>query len=125
VADSPIDLVCDFCAAWSRLDVEELMGYFTEDATYHNMPGPPARGVDAIRRTIDGFVRGWDQTDWEIVSIAASDNTVLVERMDRTDAGAKHVELPVVGVFEIEDGKIRAWRDYFDLATYARAMSQT
>jgi limonene-1,2-epoxide hydrolase len=43
--------------------------------------------------------------------------------VDRTDAGGKHIDLPLVGVFEIQDGKIRAWRDYFDLATYTRAMS--
>ena len=121
--NSPIEVVREFCAAWSRLNVEDLMGYFSADAIYHNMPGPPARGVAAVRRTIEGFLRGWDKTSWEIVRIAADGNTVLAERVDRTDAGEKHVDLPVVGVFEIEDGKIRAWRDYFDLATYTRAMS--
>ena len=121
--NSPIEVVRDFCAAWSRLNVEELIGYFSEDAVYHNMPGPASRGVTAVRRTIEGFLRGWDKTRWEIVSIAASGSTVLVERVDRTNAGEKHVDLPVVGVFEIEDGKIRAWRDYFDLTTYTRAMS--
>lgn len=28
--------------------------------------------------------------------------------------------LPIVGVFEIRGGKISAWRDYFDLATWQR-----
>jgi len=120
---SPIEIVRDFCDAWTRLDIEELMGYFSDDAVYHNMPGPPAEGRTAVQGTIERFLRGWDKTSWEIVRIAASGNAVLAERMDRTDAGEKHVDLPVVGVFEIEDGKIRAWRDYFDLATYTRAMS--
>ena len=120
---SPIEIVRDFCDAWTRLDIEELMGYFSDDAVYHNMPGPPAEGRTAVRGTIERFLRGWDKTIWEIVRIASSGNTVLAERVDRTDAGEKHVDLPVVGVFEIEDGKIRAWRDYFDLATYTRAMS--
>lgn len=120
---SPIDVVREFCVAWSRMNVEELMGYFSEDAVYHNMPGQPARGAAAVRRTIEGFLGGWNKTAWEIVSIAANGNTVLAERVDRTDAGGRHVDLPVVGVFEIEDGKIHAWRDYFDLASYTRAMS--
>ncbi len=32
----------------------------------------------------------------------------------------KKVELPVAGVFEVKDGKITAWRDYFDMQTWAR-----
>lgn len=123
MAASPIDTVRNFCAAWSRLDIDELMAYFTDDAVYHNMPGPPANGREAVRRTIESFLKGWQTTDWEVVNVAAAGNVVLAERVDRTDAGGKHVDLPVVGVFEVEDGKIRAWRDYFDLATYTRAMS--
>jgi len=47
---------------------------------------------------------------------------VIAERVDRTKAGHKAVDLPCTGVFELENGKIKVWRDYFDLATYARAM---
>jgi limonene-1,2-epoxide hydrolase len=35
----------------------------------------------------------------------------------------KDVAVPVMGTFEISDGKISAWRDYFDLATFASQMS--
>ena len=120
---APTDLVRVFIAAWSRLDIEELMAYFSDDAVYHNMPGPPAVGREAIRRSIEGFLRGWNATRWEVLNVAAADSVVFAERVDRIDAGGKHVELPVVGVFEVRDGKIAAWRDYFDLATYTRAMS--
>jgi limonene-1,2-epoxide hydrolase len=105
MAASPIDTVRNFCAAWSRLDVDELMAYFTDDAVYHNMPGPPAKGREAVRRTIESFLKGWQKTEWEIVNIAAAGNVVLAERVDRTDAGGKHVDLPVAGVFEVVDGR--------------------
>lgn len=119
---SPAEVVQDFCAAWSRLDIEELIAYFTDDAVYHNMPGPPVQGGAAVRRAIESFLRGWDRTEWQVVNIAANGNVVFAERLDRTDAGDRHVDLPVVGVFELEGDRIRAWRDYFDLATYTRAM---
>ncbi len=118
-----IQTVRDFCIAWSRLDLDELMRYFLDDAVYQNMPGPAARGESAIRKTIAAFLSGWDATEWEIANIAAEGHVVFVERIDRTTAGGKHVALPVVGVFRIEDGKIAEWRDYFDLSTYTRAMS--
>ena len=47
----------------------------------------------------------------------------LQERLDRTRSGDKSVELPCVGVFEIEAGKIKTWRDYFDFATYQRGLA--
>lgn len=120
---SPEQLVQDFCAAWSRLDLDELMEYFAPDAVYHNMPGPPLEGHDAVREGIGRFLSGWDETVWEVVNIAAAGNVVFAERVDRTQAGGRSVDLPVTGVFEVRDGLIAAWRDYFDLATYQRAMS--
>ena len=123
MARTPTQLVSDFCAAWSRLDLDELMAYFTADAVYHNMPGPSVEGHDAIRAAIQRFLGGWTATVWEIRNIASDGNIVIAERVDRTDARSGHVDLPVVGVFEIEGEKIRAWRDYFDLATYTRALS--
>jgi limonene-1,2-epoxide hydrolase len=57
-----------------------------------------------------------------IVSLAAAGDFVVAERIDRTRAGEKTVDLPCVGVFEMADGKIKAWRDYFDMATYTAAM---
>ncbi len=120
--DTPAEVVRAFCGAWPRLDIEELMGFFTDDAVYHNMPGPPASGRAAVRKTIESFLGGWQKTNWDLLNVATNGDVVFTERVDRIDAGGKHVDLPVVGVFEVAGGKIRAWRDYFDLGTYVRAM---
>jgi limonene-1,2-epoxide hydrolase len=47
----------------------------------------------------------------------------MVERVDHTRAGEKSVALPCLGVFEMQDGKIRVWRDHFDLGTYPRVLA--
>lgn len=116
------DIVRRFIAAWSRLNVDELVGFFTPDGTYHNMMAKPVSGHDALRRFIGGFLRGWTATDWEIVNIVAHGDLVIAERVDRTKLGEKQVDLPCCGVFELSGGKIKQWRDYFDLATYTRAV---
>lgn len=115
-------LIEDFCAAWSRLDPAELAAYFTEDGVYHNMPAAPVQGRAAIEQFIRGFTASWTQTDWEIRTLLEAGDVVIAERIDRTRAGEKRVDLPCTGVFEIRDGKIACWRDYFDLGTYTRAM---
>ena len=49
----------------------------------------------------------------------ANGGVVMNERTDHLEMGGKTIALPVVGVFEIVDGKIKAWRDYFDMAQFA------
>jgi limonene-1,2-epoxide hydrolase len=122
----PADLAATiraFCADWSKLDTDTMMAYFTDEPTYHNMPGPPAVGAAAVRGTIDRFLKTWQRTEWDVLNVAVSGDVVFAERVDRTDTNGKHVDLPCVGVFEMEGDKIRVWRDYFDLATYTRALS--
>ena len=116
-------LVKDFCDAWSRIDVEEIVSYFTEDAIYHNMPGPPIEGKAAIETILKGILAPTTWAEWEMLNIAETGDKVLTERVDRFDIAGKRVELPVAGVFEIEGGKIKAWRDYFDMATWTRQTS--
>jgi len=48
----------------------------------------------------------------------------MVERIDITIVNGKEITLPCLGVFEMQDGKIIEWRDYFDLATYTNALKK-
>jgi len=116
-------IIRDFVAAWSRLDADELTSYFTEDGVYHNMMLPPVQGHAALKPFIAGFLASWSSASWELVNLVASGDLVVAERVDRAVAGGKPVELPCCGVFELKDGKIAAWRDYFDMGTYAAALA--
>ncbi len=116
-------IVREFIAAWSRLDADELVAYFADDGTYFNMPTAPVTGHEDLRKFIGGFLEPWDKTDWEIVNLLVEGDIVIVERMDRTVVAGRHVDLPCVGVFEMENGKIKVWRDYFDLATFTNAVA--
>ena len=113
----------EFIAAWSRLDVDELVGYFTEDGVYHNIPTRPAAGTVELRKLIGSVVGAWDSAEWELLSLVAEGDLVVAERIDRATAGDKKIELPCLGIFEMRDGKIAVWRDYFDMSTYAKMMA--
>ena len=111
----PIEIVTNFCAAWSKLDLDDMMRYFSDDAVYHNMPVEPVQGRDDIRSTIATFTTGWDRVDFDIRNILAEGRLVMTERVDRFCSSERVVELPVMGVFEVDEGLITAWRDYFDI----------
>jgi limonene-1,2-epoxide hydrolase len=111
-------VVNEFCKTWETLNIDKVMEFFTDDAVYHNIPLKPAKGKAEIRKTIDGFMPGTTKNEFKILTTAAAGATVFNERVDSFIVNGNHVAVPVAGVFEISGGKIKAWRDYFDLATY-------
>jgi limonene-1,2-epoxide hydrolase len=117
-------VVTEFCNAWPRKNIEELLGFFTDDAVYHNIPFEPARGKEAIRATINTFLPMAKSLHFKVLKSASAGNVVFNERVDVFDlGGGKTISLPVAGVFEITGAKISAWRDYFDMAMYTKQMS--
>ncbi|MEY9929719.1 limonene-1,2-epoxide hydrolase [Catenulispora sp. GP43] len=125
--ESPIEVVRRFCAAWSdNTGAAELAAFFTEDATYHNIPLAPITGRQAIADSIASFIRpgppGIEQIEFNVVNIAADGPIVMTERVDVFRLSDKSFELPVMGTFEVVDGKIAAWRDYFDMNQFTSRM---
>ena len=118
-----IQIIEDFVAAFNAKDVDRIMSFFTDDAVYHNMPTGPVEGTEAVRKVIAGYVNAAASLDWEITASAQVGSTVLTERVDRFVFGGKDVVLPVMGAFDLRDGKIAAWRDYFDQATWSKQMA--
>ena len=128
MTQTPDEVVTEFCKKWASPDAAELAGYFTDDGVYHNVPMDPVQGPDAIKEFIAGFTAAFDGIDFQVhrqVSDGSdSSGVVMNERTDvmrRKDGG--EIALPVMGVFEIVDGKIAKWSDYFDMATVTKAFA--
>ncbi len=120
---SPAAVVTALCAEWRTGTPESIAEFFTDDAVYHNIPMDPFVGKPAILEFLRGFIGSFGGIDFDIHHQAVTGNVVLNERTDRFTIGDKHIELPVTGVFEVRDGRIAAWRDYFDMAPFT-AMQQ-
>jgi limonene-1,2-epoxide hydrolase len=60
--------------------------------------------------------------EFEVLAIAADGGTVLTERVDTFFLPDREIALPVMGTFEVADGRITAWRDYFDLNQFMSQM---
>lgn len=119
------DTIDHFIAAWSKKDVDLIMSFFTKDAVYANVPiDPPNVGQEMIRKTIESFVGMAEAIEFRVHHQGESPKgTVLNERTDRFKIGGRWVEAGVMGVFELEGDKIKAWRDYFDMAQFTKAMT--
>ena len=124
IDEQPIDVVRRFCAAWGSEEVDTIVAFFTDDAVYHNIPLAPVVGPEQIKATIEGFSGGVESIEFRLDAIAADGDTVLTERRDIFTFANGRIDLPVMGTFEIRDGRIAAWRDYFDMNQFMSQLPQ-
>lgn len=124
---TPDELVRTFINHIEAKNLDAACALMTDDCEYDNVPMSKVFGTEAVKQVLGPFTAGCSEIDWVIVrQSSAGDMTsgvVLNERIDRFKMGERWVELPLAGVFEVKNGKISLWRDYFDLATFQKAMA--
>jgi limonene-1,2-epoxide hydrolase len=74
-------------------------------------------GPQGIHEVLQNFVGRFD-VRFEIRAIGRAGDRAFAERVEHFTPKAgeegEAFSLPVLGVFELTDGKVSAWRDYFD-----------
>lgn len=108
--------------AWRNLDWDRVVETFAEDGTLQIVPLEPYTGRAAIRAHLDQIASGIEKLDFSIKHLNAIGHTVLFERFDEFVYKGRAASVPVVGVMEVSDGHVKAWREYMDLATMAKAI---
>ena len=126
---SPSDVVTRFLALWQEpggLD-RSVRDYFTATTVWENVGLARTTGQDEAialnHQLMDSFGLATIRVD--NLAVATTWAKVLTERIDHMvdAAGRTLFSAPVMGIFEIEHGKIAAWRDYFDSAGAAALMA--
>jgi limonene-1,2-epoxide hydrolase len=119
---TPKDTVDAFIAHWNSGNMEAMYALCAENVVWHNIPMEPVEGKPAMRAAVDGFMGNVAACDWQVHAIAADGNTVLTERTDGfTFKDGRRAAIRVMGTFELNtEGKIAAWRDYFDMGEFQR-----
>ncbi|HEX3454947.1 MAG TPA: limonene-1,2-epoxide hydrolase family protein, partial [Gaiellaceae bacterium] len=111
------EVVAELLDRFRKGDVDGMLELFADDAVYHNIPLDPAVGVAAIREVLGGFAGMMVDLTIDVTHQLAGGALVMQERIDAFTMGDTRVSVPVCGVFEVEDGHIRQWREYFDMNT--------
>jgi limonene-1,2-epoxide hydrolase len=111
------------CAASKEAMADAFRSYFTPDTIWENVGMMTTTGPEEALAIMDQFEAqlGCVTMVVDNLAIAAQGNKVLTERVDhllKAD-GSEAMAARVMGIFEVENGKITAWRDYFDTAGMA------
>src|SRR5688500_13341746 len=115
IPNDPNAFVTQFCEAWPRMDADELASYFTDDGVYHNIPMAPAVGRAAVHELLKVLGAMISAIRFDVHPQLPNADIVMNDRTDHITMGDRVIALPVVGVFEIDNGRVRAWRDYFGM----------
>lgn len=118
---SALDVVRAFLAAMEKKDYDRALSLVTADCEYDNLPMAKVHGPDAIRGVLEPFFAPTLENEFRVLRSAADGDVVFLERLDRHRVEQGWFELPVTGVWEVRDGRIELWREYFDLATLQKA----
>lgn len=116
-SDADIAVVRRLCEEWPRLTRADYDDMLTADCAYINMPWPDKSNIgrDLIYRMLS-TMKDRVGIELELLRIAAGDGAIFAERIERfyKPPDTAKSSLYVAGVFEVKDGKISVWRDYFD-----------
>ncbi|HEY7640729.1 MAG TPA: nuclear transport factor 2 family protein [Steroidobacteraceae bacterium] len=128
VADTPdtdaqkLATVRQMIDAWNQRNWQQVYELFAPDGTLQSMMLPPTVGREAIQQRISTLAQGIEAIELRVRHIGIVDGVVFVERVDDFVYRGKHGAVPVVGVVEVEQGRVKAWREYYDRAQLLEAM---
>ncbi len=120
--------VLDFihAAYGERMDIDAMTALMADDFVWqlHVPLSPVVVGRDAARGELEkhnGLSTGMIEGS-EIRTVVSSGDTVVVERVDVNAMNGVAVKFFVTAVFEVRDGAITHWREYWDTSHVARQL---
>jgi limonene-1,2-epoxide hydrolase len=119
---TPILLVETFLELMSAKDIDGATELLAQDVVYENVGLPTVRGRERVRR-LGRATLGLAGAGFEVYThtISATGSTVLTERTDVLKFRRLRIQFWVCGRFDVRDGQIVLWRDYFDQANILAA----
>jgi ketosteroid isomerase-like protein len=119
------ELVRDVYEAFARGDVPAVLGAMAADMEWHEAEGMPYGGVyhggEAVAQNVFGPITQ-DVVDFAVTAeefIASGDAVAAVVRYTGTGkATGKKLDLPVVHVWKVRNGKAEQFRQFIDTAKF-------
>lgn len=117
-----VDVVDEFLSALESGDIDGATTLLHPAIVWHNVSLPKIRGIRAVNRILHGMERYDIGFEVRLHHIVGEDTVVLTERTDVLRWRRVRVAFWVCGTFEIKDGKVAVWRDYFSTKNIAWAL---
>lgn len=122
---TPEETVAEFVRRVTTKDLDGACELVSADLEYDNVPMGKNFGREGLKSFLEPMVGGVEEVEFVTHRQTVTGNVVMNERTDRFKFGEHWLDLPVAGVFVIDDdGLISLWRDYFDAATFTDRLNE-
>ena len=117
-------LARQFTERFVKTDVPGLLELFADDAVYDDVFYGQFTGKDAIRGMFETFFREGKDYFWDLTKVIVGADAIAAEANFgfTTTSTGRQARFPLVSIFEVQDDRITAYREYFD---FGRALLQT
>jgi limonene-1,2-epoxide hydrolase len=115
VGSQPAEVVLTFLQRLQAGAVDAATDLLAPDVRFENVSLPAIRGRDRTRRALKSMM-GLSGAGFEVRvhSITSDGSTVMTERTDIFHLRRLRAQVWVCGRFDVIDGQITLWREYFD-----------
>lgn len=107
-----------------RSDTDAAADLLAAEVIYENKGMSTMRGRERVRGFFDLANRFDTGFEVYVHAISTDGSTVMTERTDVLRWGRMRVQFWVCGRFDVADGRIAVWRDYFDYLAVLRATAR-
>lgn len=118
---SPTETVETFLYSMQDQELERAEATLAQNLVYQNVGFPTIYGRNRVIKLFRSM-QGRMGFEVKIHRIAADGAAVLTERTDALVFGPLRLQFWVCGVFEVHEGRITLWRDYFDMFDFTKAI---
>lgn len=116
-------LINQFFQFWCAGDIEGVLSLCHEAIIWDNVPMKPIQGRAKVADFLGRFGQGMTARHYDILTMMEKDHRVFIEAVENYIRDGKSVRVRFMSAFEIENGLIKQWRDYFDLSTVQRQLN--
>lgn len=122
-ANAALKFIGYFRDSWPR-DLQEPLSLLADDVYYQGIvpTSKPVRGKAAILQKWQEMIHDYEDQRHTMISVASEGRMVFTERVDECLSNGRWSTIPLVAVFEVDDGKVTAWREYLDPGNIARQL---
>lgn len=115
-----------FLTSMQSCDIDKVMGSFTNESLWQNVPHLPAQGLIEIRTMFETIMRRSSRIQWDVVSASFNGERAWIERVDRFWIDGTEYAVKCNGVFDFDSSSssIQSVRDYVDLGEWRSRLSQ-
>jgi uncharacterized protein len=129
MSEQTVEFVKDVYGAFGRGDVPGVLGAFAEDIEWFEAEGMPYgglhRGPEAVAQNVFGpiteDVEGFAVTPEELIGSGAT-VAAVVRYTGTGKATGKALDVPVVHLWDIRDGKLARFRQFIDTVKFAEVV---